>query len=116
MQNTIDELWTIEQALWTDGTAAYERVLDANCVMALPGMGLMDRDMVLRSLDGAPRWDAVAMDDKKVIRADGVVIIAYQATGRRGDTPPYRASCISSYRLEGDRWHMLSHQQTPSSD
>ena len=106
-------IWAKEERLWLEGPAAFEEILDPACLMAFPGLGAMRAAEVLESLRSAPRWASVEMSDRSLGRAGGqVVVLAYTAVGRRTGAAPYRCVCTSTYRLDGERWRLVQHQQT----
>jgi ketosteroid isomerase-like protein len=117
---TTDDLIAQERAGWdalsTSGDAAqahYQDVLATNVLVVLPG-GLMidDRDEVVRSMSGAA-WDAWEMGDERVVElGDGVGVLAYRGTARRGGQT-YEASFTSTYVQERGTWKLAVHQQSP---
>jgi Domain of unknown function (DUF4440) len=105
--------WALERRFWLEGSTVYHELLHPECLMAFPGLGVMRAADVLQSLEGAPRWDSVEMTGRKVGRPDrGILVLGYVAEGQRDGTPPYRAFCISTYRLDGETWKLVQHQQT----
>ncbi len=112
----MDRLWSMEQDFWLRGAEFYERHLDARCVMAFPApAGIMKREAILASLDGIPRWQSAAMRNRtEAAPAADLAILAYEVEARRDSAAPYRATCLSTYRRDGDHWLMTSHQQTPA--
>lgn len=109
----MDEIWKLERDLWLGGSSIFERCLAEDCLMALPGVGVLDRAQVIDSLAGVPRWNDVDMADRRSAVADSGVVIAYRATGRRENAEPYRAICTSTYLHIGGDWKLAQHQQTP---
>ena len=112
-----DEIaWKTEQRLWLEGIAAYDELLDPACLMAFPGMGVLDVPAIIEGLKGAPRWTEVKMSDRVVSRAgNAVIVLGYTAEGRLENENPYRCFCTSTYRAEGQGWKLVQHQQTPAS-
>ena len=110
------DLWALERSLWLGGAEVYERALDATCLAALPGVGIVTAAAaILKSIEEAPRWDEVEMDERQLARpADGIAVLAYRAVGRREGAEPYRTLCTSTYRRDGPRWRLVQHQQTPT--
>jgi hypothetical protein len=110
-----DELWSVEEKLWTNGADQYERTLDAQCVMAFPApAGIMLGRKIVESLEGAPRWTSVTMGERHLVRPmPDVTILAYRARGTRDGAPAYEAYCTSTYRRASDGWRLVQHQQTP---
>lgn len=111
------DAWSWERRLWLEGADAYEALLHGDCVMAFPApVGLLKGADIVRSLENAPRWDSVSMDETVARTAEGTVVLGYRAEGRRGMDTPYRAYCTSTYRLCDGQWRLIQHQQTPVSD
>ena len=111
-----DELWSIEEQLWTGGQDQYERTLDPKCVMAFPPpAGILAGARIVESLKGAPRWSSVTMSERHLARpTPDVSVLAYRARGERsGASAAYDAYCTSTYRREAGGWRLLQHQQTP---
>lgn len=107
----MDEIWEMERNFWLGGTAVFAAQLAEDCLMALPGIGVLDRAQVLESLRDVPRWTHVDMDARRSAAADSGVVIAYEATGRREGAEPYQALCTSTYFRIGGKWRMAQHQQ-----
>ena len=112
----MDQLWQNERNFWLKGIEFFEEHMAKECLMALPGIGIIDRTAVLETLRDAPRWAAVEMQaEREATIGTSVAVIAYDATGHRDGSPPYRAACTSTYVLEEHRvWRMVQHQQTPA--
>lgn len=107
------ELWDLEHRLWLEGTDVYEAHMHPACIMAFPGMGIIQGTEILRGLEGAPRWESVAITGRVTGEGrDGVVVLGYRAVGRRSGSPPYTAFCTSTYCAEQGTWKLLQHQQT----
>jgi hypothetical protein len=107
------ELWEIERRLWLEGVTVYETHMDPACVMVFPGAGIMRAAEALLGLQGAPRWDSVEMTERVTGEGrDGVVVLAYRATGQRSGADPYEVFCTSTYRSDAGTWKLLQHQQT----
>lgn len=112
---TDEDLWSLEERLWTSGVEQYERTLDPECVMAFPPpTGIMVGRGIFESLKGAPRWSSVTMAERHVARpSSDVGILAYRARGVRDGAPAYEAYCSSTYRRTPGGWRLVQHQQTP---
>ena len=107
------ELWNLEHRLWLEGTSVYEAHMHPACVMAFPGMGILQASEVLRGLEGAPRWEGVEITERVTGEGrDGVVVLGYRAVGRRAGAEPYAAFCTSTYVVDDGTWKLLQHQQT----
>ena len=108
-------IWDIERDLWLGGVAEFERAMAPGCVMVFPEpVGILAGPAILDGLRQAPRWSAVEMTGRQIsLIGDSVAVLAYRATGQRGDSPLYRALCCSTYFKQGEAWHLVQHQQTP---
>jgi hypothetical protein len=113
----MDELWQNERSFWLEGIDFFETQLARECLMVLPGMGILDRTQVVESLRNAPRWSEIEMQVRReAMIGTSVALLAYNAVGHRDHAPLYRATCTSAYVLEDHRrWRMVQHQQTPAS-
>lgn len=105
------------KALSSDGEAAtdfYDRVLDDEVVMLLPGgLLLSDRVQILSSMSGTP-WSSYRMIDPRVLSpADGIRVVVYRVEAKRDGSPDYSALIASTYVRRGAGWRMVLHQQTP---
>ena len=108
-----DTAWKTEERLWLEGLSAYDEILDPSCLMAFPGMGVLDVSAITKGLEGAARWTEVNMSDRFVSRAGAVVVVlGYTAEGLRENAQPYRCFCTSTYRADGESWKLVQHQQT----
>lgn len=106
-------IWAFEKRLWLEGSSVYDDLLDPACLMAFPGMGVMQATDVVDSVKQAPRWASVEMTGRSVGRAsDSVIVLGYTAEGKRDGAEPYRCFCTSTYRADGERWKLVQHQQT----
>jgi len=110
-----NEIWALEERLWTDGLAAYDELLAENCLMALPSpAGIMDRDEIVDSLKEAARWTRVKMNNRQhSTPIPDVIVLAYSASASRDDTEDYKALCTSTWHKLGSDWKLFQHQQTP---
>lgn len=105
--------WRLEERFWLEGSTVYDTLLDPECLMAFPGMGVMRAADVLDSLKSASRWASVAMTDRTIGRpGDAVLVLGYKAAGRRDGAEPYTAFCTSTYRRDEGTWKLVQHQQT----
>lgn len=109
------EVWRIERSLWLDGPSAYEAHLADECIMAFGPMGILKRQEIIASLNGAPRWTTVDMTRTTLVTpGDSIaIVIAYQAEAHRDGSTPYRALCTSTYLVLGGVVKLAQHQQTP---
>ena len=106
-----DDIWSIEELLWTGGTDAFRNRMAPACLMAFPGIGVLEGDAVLDSLKDAPRWQSVEMAGRHRVETDGVTVLSYRATGMRDGDAPYTALCTSTWPRGRDGWRLGQHQQ-----
>lgn len=108
-----DVAWRLEERFWLEGTTVYDTLLDPECLMAFPGMGVMRAAELLDSLKGAKRWTSIEMTERALGRpGDAVLVLGYTALGRRDGAAPYLAFCTSTYRRDQGMWKLVQHQQT----
>ncbi len=109
------QVWALEERFWLEGASVYDGLLDPECLMAFPGMGVMRAADILESLKGAPRWASVEMTARAIGRpSDAIIVLGYTAEGRRDGAESYRCFCTSTYRMDGSTWRLVQHQQTLS--
>ena len=117
---TEDELTTLERHGWdalsSDGEAAqafYERVLDEQVLMLLPGgMTLDDRASIIDAMAGRP-WSSYTMEDVRSFEpSPDTGVVAYGVVADR-DGHEYSALMSSVYIRREDGWKLVFHQQTP---
>jgi hypothetical protein len=118
-----DELTALEtegwEALSSDGETArafYDRILDVDPVMVLPGgLVLENRHEVLASMSGAP-WTSFDLEDLEArIVSDDLAIVTYRAIAERKHGE-YVALMSSVYVRRADGWRLVLHQQTPDDE
>lgn len=108
-----EQAWALEERLWLEGSSVYDGLLDPECIMVFPGVGVMRAAGILRGLRDAPRWLSVEMTDRAIGRpSDSLVVLGYTAEGRRAGAAPYRCCCSSTYRVDRGTWKLVQHQQT----
>lgn len=76
-------------------------------------IGILKGEAILEGLKGAPRWEAVEMEERTALKVGDTLVLAYRATGRRKGSAPYVALCSSTYVFQDQAWKLISHQQTP---
>jgi hypothetical protein len=111
--------WVLEERFWLEGSTIYDTLLDPECLMAFPSLGVMRAGDVLDSLKGAPRWASVEMTVRTTGRpSDAVLVLGYKAEGQRDGAEPYLALafCTSTYRQDQGTWKLVQHQQTLPAD
>ena len=110
---TDDQCWATEKRFWLEGPDLYETLLDPECVMAFPVVGIMRASEILDSLTRAPRWSSVVMSNSTIGRpGNALVVLGYAAEAQREGARPYRCFCTSSYRSDAGTWKLVQHQQT----
>jgi hypothetical protein len=111
-----DRIWAFEEHLWTGDAARYRECIDDECVMVVPAEPhVLTGGEAAEAMADTPRWSDVQFDARRVSRPqEGLIVIAYEATARRGEGESYRAWCTSTYRRLGhEEWRVVQHQQTP---
>lgn len=112
----MDEIIELERRFWeAAGDPAYyeERFADEGVMVF--SVGVMDKQAVVASMEGAAEWPRFTIDDPKIIEITPEVVSltytteAYQA----GSDEPYRAGVTSVYARRGGGWRLVLHQQTP---
>ena len=121
MDGTTRDLIDLEEEGWkalsssgSHATRFYERVLDDDIVMLLPGgMLLDDRDQILESMSGTP-WSEYRLSDMRVLQPnDNTGVVLYRVEASRKGSPDYTALVNSTYVRRRSGWKLLLHQQTP---
>lgn len=110
--STTDDIWQIEELLWTGGTDVFRTRLAPTCLMAFPGIGMLEGDEIFESLKDAPRWTSVEMTGRHRLETDGLTVVGYTATGRREGEDPYHALCTSTWLNAAGGWRLVQHQQS----
>ncbi|MFA5569645.1 MAG: nuclear transport factor 2 family protein, partial [Trueperaceae bacterium] len=109
---TDSDMLELERRFWFGDADFYRQLLTADCRMALPGMGLVDRKVAIDGIAAGPRWDEVEFAERDVRRlGDDGVIVSYRARARRG-AAQYEAVVASVYANEDGHWKLAYHQQT----
>lgn len=109
-----DILWKMEKSFWLDGPDFYERSMAPDARMVFPSpVGILAGEQIVEGLKQAPRWESVGFEERTETNLGDTIVLAYKATGRREDGDPYSALCASTYVKSGEKWVLLSHQQTP---
>ncbi|MGE7154644.1 DUF4440 domain-containing protein [Methylorubrum rhodesianum] len=110
-----DRVWSFEKSLWTGGSDHYRELVDDECLMALPHPPyVFGGAQAIEAVSDTPRWSEVVIDDGRIARPqEGLIVIAYSVTAKRGEET-YEAHCTSTYRrLSHEEWRVVQHQQTP---
>lgn len=111
-----ETLKELERRFWLGDAGFYETHLAEDCVMVFPEpAGIMGRQAIIQSLDGAPRWQEVEFGEAAVRRLSASAwLLTYSATASRGrGGAPYRTLAGSVYLDEDGRLLLTFHQQTP---
>jgi len=110
-----EQIRDMERKFWTDGAEFYRAHLADECKFVFPGMQL-DRNGIIQSLDNAPRWTQLDMDDVEFLDINKTMqLISYRAKAVREDGVNYDANISSLYTWEADDApKLVFHQQTPN--
>ncbi len=111
-----DYLFGMEEKFWTEGADYYRRNLAHAAIMVFPDpAGVLVKDDIADSLEGAARWSDVALEEHRLLELnDAAAVVTYKATARRPDAAkPYVARASSTYVRDGGDWKLAFHQQTP---
>lgn len=92
----------------------YDRILDREPVMVLPGGVVLDsRPVMVESMSGQ-RWSSYQLEDMRELRpTDDVGVVTYGVTARRSGSDDYSALMSSMYVRRDDGWKLTFHQQSP---
>lgn len=110
-----ERIWSFEESLWIGDAENYRRLIDEECVMALPAQPyVFTADAAIKAVQDTPRWTEVRFSEQKVQRPEeGLIVIAYKADARRDDEE-YQAYCTTSMRRRGhEDWLVVQHSQLP---
>ena len=110
------DAWRNERRLWLEGSDPYRELLDEDCIMAFPApVGLLrGQSVIIRSLQGIPRWEHLTISEKVMSRiGENFIVLGYLAEARRAEGGPYAACCTSTYHGVGADWKLIQHQHTP---
>jgi len=112
---TDSEMLELERRLWSGDADFYHRLLTVDCRMALPGMGLIDRQSAIEGIASGRRWDAVEFTEVQFQRfGNACILLSYRASARRGESE-YGAVIASVYAPEDGAWKLAYHQQSAES-
>ncbi|NUO58571.1 MAG: nuclear transport factor 2 family protein [Hamadaea sp.] len=97
-----------------EATDFYERVLDRDVLMLLPGgLVLDDRAAIVKAMAGQP-WSYYELQDIRVLSpTPDVGVVTYAVVAQRTGSPAYTALLSSTYVRRSEGWKLLFHQQTP---
>ena len=85
------DAWRNERRLWLEGSDPYRELLDEDCIMAFPApVGLLrGRSVIIRSLQGIPRWEHLTISEKVMSRiGENFIVLGYLAEARRAEGGP----------------------------
>jgi hypothetical protein len=113
-QGQDENLWRLEEALWTSGRDSARSVTAEGAILILPYPdGILQGDDVLAHLPANTGWRLVELDRRTVIRRGSVAVLAYRVRAEKADVPIHEALCASTWLRDGATWLRISHQQTP---
>ena len=110
-----DRIWRFEEKLWLGDAETYRKLIDDECVMALPAEPYVyTADSAIAAVANTPRWSSVEFTERKVQRPEeGLIVIAYKAKAAR-DGEAYEAYCTTSMRRRAhEDWLVVQHSQLP---
>lgn len=106
--------WQALSSSGQEATAFYERVLDREVLMLLPGgMVLDERSSIIEAMAGQP-WSSFELEDLRTFQPlPDVCVVAYGAVASREGSADYSALVSSTYVRREDGWRLALHQQIP---
>jgi len=115
MSDLQDTIYELERGFWTGDADYYRAHGDETCLVIFPGMvKALSRAELAETVTAGPRWQDLKIEPKGILHpSPGVVVIAYEASARKGDEPRYAAAVSSGYVDRGGLWKLAWHQQTP---
>lgn len=109
-----DELWQLEEQLWTSGRDSARTRLASGAIMVLPYPdGILQGDDVWSHPAVNTGWRLVEMTDRSITRRGDVAILAYRVRAEKAGAPLHEALCASTWLQDAGTWLRLAHQQTP---
>jgi hypothetical protein len=60
-----DDAWVLEERFWLEGLPFHERHLVPECLMALPGMGVMRAGEIPKSLRDTPQHESLQWNTQR---------------------------------------------------
>lgn len=114
----LDQLVSLERALWTNDPVIYRATLIPEAVLVFPDTGTISRERAIRALEQenaeGRRWADVTFADVHMSAlADDVVLLHYRVTARwEHDAAPEVALASSVYVRRDHAWKLGFHQQT----
>lgn len=107
-----DNLWEIEERLWTADETFVARHLDEGATLVVPGPGAVDRKAILAIVRKQP-WALVAWlhDRDQHAPSRDVAVLTYTSQAVRSPEVEQRARCKSTYVRIAGRWRLLLHHQ-----
>ncbi|SDE06206.1 hypothetical protein [Limimaricola pyoseonensis] len=115
MDETANDLWSLEKSRWLDGAKYYERRLGPDAAMVIPYPdGLQDRTAALEGRRPARQWHAIELHDQNLRREGETVMLSYRIVAWRDCcSTPMSALCASTYLDDDGTWLRLSHDRQP---
>jgi hypothetical protein len=114
---TLEDLVAVERKLWDAAggdDAGYAALLADGALHVFPGVGVLDRDAVLRAVAAATPWESYTIDDPRLVDlGDGAAALVYRTRAQRAGASAYIAAMTSVYVRRDGSWFLAAHQQTP---
>ncbi len=106
----------LEERFWRADARFYRENLSENCLMILPGVGVLSREAAIEGIENGPRWAAVDITEARITElAHGAMVLTYRALAtREGRGVPYEALVSSAYVERDGGWKLAFHHQTPA--
>lgn len=115
MDDMDEELWRLEEALWTSGRDNARSTGAAGAIYILPYPdGILQGQAAWASPRINTGWTLIEMTERSVIREGNVAVLAYRVRAEKPGLPVHEALCASTWLRDSKQWRRLSHQQTPA--
>lgn len=109
-----EDLWQLEEALWTSGRDSARATTAAGAVVIFPyPPGILQGDAIWAHPMADTGWRLIEMADRNVVHEGRVAVLAYRVRAQKNDSPIHEALCASTWLNDAGHWLRLSHQQTP---
>src|SRR5918992_1718828 len=93
----LETLLDLDRELAGGDGDTYRRLLRDDAVVIVPGQ-VLDAAATAQSIDASPGWDEFALDDASLLElGDGMALVTYRFSGRRGAEFSYTAHMTSGW-------------------